>query len=33
VVEHYSEERVLGLTAEYYRSLLDTDPVTQLQNA
>ena len=33
VVEHYSEERVLGLTAEYYRSLLDTDPVRQLQNA
>ena len=33
VVEHYSEERVLGLTAEYYRSLLDADPVTQLQNA
>ena len=26
VVEHYSEERVLGLTAEYYRSLLDTEP-------
>jgi glycosyltransferase involved in cell wall biosynthesis len=33
VTEHYSEERVLGLTAEYYRSLLDAVPVTQLQNA
>ncbi|MGO9322964.1 MAG: glycosyltransferase family 4 protein [Terracidiphilus sp.] len=33
VTEHYSEERVLGLTAEYYRSLLDAGPVTQLQNA
>ena len=33
VMEHYSEERVLGLTADYYRSLLDSDPVTQLQNA
>ncbi len=33
VTEHYSEERVLGLTAEYYRSLLDEVPVTQLQNA
>jgi len=33
VVEHYSEERVLGLTAEYYRSLLDVEPVTQIQHA
>lgn len=33
VTEHYSEERVLGLTAEYYRSLLDESPATQLQNA
>jgi glycosyltransferase involved in cell wall biosynthesis len=33
VTEHYSEERVLGLTAEYYLSLLDARPVTQLQNA
>ncbi len=33
VTEHYSEERVLGLTAEYYRSLLDAEPITQLQNA
>ena len=33
VVEHYSEERVLGLTAEYYLSLLDAEPVTQLQHA
>ncbi len=33
VVEHYSEERVLGLTAEYYRSLLDAEPVTQLLHA
>ena len=33
VVEHYSEERVLGLTAEYYQSLFDAEVVTQLQNA
>ena len=33
VTEHYSEERVLGLTAEYYRSLLDAEPLTQFQNA
>jgi glycosyltransferase involved in cell wall biosynthesis len=33
VVEHYSEERVLGLTAEYYLSLLDTEQVTQLRHA
>jgi glycosyltransferase involved in cell wall biosynthesis len=35
VVEHYSEARVLGLTAEYYRSLLEPDrkPAVELQNA
>ena len=33
VTEHYSEERVLGLTAEYYRSLLDAEPVAQFQSA
>ena len=33
VVEHYSEERVLGLTASFYRSLLETEPVARLQSA
>ncbi len=33
VVEHYSEERVLALTANYYLSLLETPPVAQLQHA
>ncbi len=33
VAEHYSEERVLGLTAEYYRSLLDAEPAAQFQSA
>ena len=33
VVEHYSEERVLGLTAGYYRSLLETESVARLQSA
>lgn len=33
VVEHYSEERVLGLTAGFYRSLLETEPVVRLQSA
>ncbi len=33
VTEHYSEERVLGLTADYYRSLLDAERLTQFQNA
>ncbi len=33
VTEHYSEERVLGLTADYYMSLIETVPATQLQNA
>jgi len=32
-VEHYSEERVLGLTASFYRSLLETEPVARLQSA
>ncbi len=33
VVEHYSEDRVLGLTANYYLSLLKAEPVAQLQHA
>ena len=34
VVEHYSEERVLGLTVDYYRSLLESrERATELQNA
>jgi glycosyltransferase involved in cell wall biosynthesis len=33
VVEHYSEDRVLGLTANYYLSLLEAEPVAQLQSA
>jgi hypothetical protein len=33
VTEIYSEERVLGLTAEYRRRLLAAGPVTQFQNA
>jgi glycosyltransferase involved in cell wall biosynthesis len=33
VTEHYSEKRVLGLTADYYLSLLEAEPVTRLQNA
>lgn len=31
-IEHYSEDRVLGLTADYYRSLLKTDSATQVQS-
>ncbi|MGB8029323.1 MAG: glycosyltransferase family 4 protein [Terracidiphilus sp.] len=33
VTEHYSEERVLGLTANYYLSLLEAEPVAQMQSA
>jgi glycosyltransferase involved in cell wall biosynthesis len=33
VMEHYSEERVLGMTAEYYLGLAETVPATQLQSA
>jgi glycosyltransferase involved in cell wall biosynthesis len=33
VVEHYSEERVLALTASYYLSLFETQPSAQLQSA
>ena len=33
VLEHYAEDRVLGLTANYYLSLLETEPVAQLQQA
>jgi glycosyltransferase involved in cell wall biosynthesis len=33
VLEHYVENRVLGLTANYYLSLLETERATQLQNA
>ncbi len=31
--EHYSEERVLGLTADYYLSLLEPEAVQSLQHA
>ncbi len=30
VVEHYSEERVLSLTANYYLSLVQAEPATTL---
>jgi glycosyltransferase involved in cell wall biosynthesis len=33
VLEHYLQARVLSMTAEYYRSLLATLPVTRLQRA
>jgi glycosyltransferase involved in cell wall biosynthesis len=33
VMEHYSEDRVLGLTADYYRSLVETELATQQQTA
>ena len=33
VTEHYSEERVLGLTANYYLSLQDSEPFALAQNA
>jgi len=33
VTEHYSEEQVLGLTANYYLSLLESEPVAQMQSA
>ncbi|MGB7264482.1 MAG: glycosyltransferase family 4 protein, partial [Terracidiphilus sp.] len=33
VLDHYLEEHVLGITADYYRSLLDVAPSTQLQRA
>jgi glycosyltransferase involved in cell wall biosynthesis len=33
VVKNYSEERVLALTANYYLSLLEAEPSTQLQSA
>ncbi|HEY1804707.1 MAG TPA: glycosyltransferase family 4 protein [Terracidiphilus sp.] len=33
VSEHYSEERVLGLTANYYLSLQDSEPFALAQNA
>ena len=33
VMEHYSEERVLALTASYYLSLFETQPSAQLQSA
>ncbi len=32
VLEHYLQARVLGMTADYYRSLLDLAPVTRLQS-
>ena len=33
VTEHYSEEQVLGLTANYYLGLLETEPAAQMQSA
>lgn len=33
VTGHYSEERVLGLTADYYQSLLEPDAIHSLQHA
>jgi len=33
VTEHYSEERVLGLTANYYLGLLEREPAAQMQSA
>ncbi|MGO8760174.1 MAG: glycosyltransferase family 4 protein [Terracidiphilus sp.] len=33
VVEHYSESRVLALTANYYLSLLEAEPTTEFQHA
>jgi glycosyltransferase involved in cell wall biosynthesis len=32
VTEHYSEERVLGLTADYYLTLLEPNAIQSLQN-
>ena len=31
VLQHYPEERVVSITADYYRSLLETPPLAQLQ--
>jgi glycosyltransferase involved in cell wall biosynthesis len=33
VLEHFLEERVLGLAADYYRSLLESAPIPDLQRA
>jgi glycosyltransferase involved in cell wall biosynthesis len=33
ILEHYVESRVVGMTVDYYKSLLDTGVVTALQNA
>jgi len=33
VVQHYSQARVMSVTADYYRSLLETVPVPGLQDA
>jgi glycosyltransferase involved in cell wall biosynthesis len=33
VVEHYSQARVMSVTADYYRSLLESVPVPGLQDA
>jgi hypothetical protein len=33
VVEHYSEEQVLTLTANYYLSLMEAEPIARLQSA
>jgi len=33
ILEHYVESRVVGMTVDYYKGLLDARPVTALQNA
>ncbi len=33
VLQHYPEERVVSITADYYRSLLEMPPLAQLQRA
>ncbi|MGB8846805.1 MAG: glycosyltransferase, partial [Terracidiphilus sp.] len=33
ILEHYVESRVVGLTVDYYKSLLERAPVTQMQGA
>jgi hypothetical protein len=33
VLKHYPEERVVNITADYYRSLLEMPPLAKLQRA
>ena len=33
ILEHYVESRVVGMTVDYYKSLLERAPVTQMQGA